>query len=132
MPARLGVHTMHADSPILHRALHREQSPIHTMAGGQRTDDWLELRSGRLTASAFSEALGFWDRNGDKRVAQLWAMKTGLAPPQIGGWNESCVMPVGNTQQGQATHMYLHIDHILLVLLIPHLCTSLAWQNKDE
>lgn len=50
-------------------------------AGGeQRTAAWLALRERRLTASAFSKALGFFE--GDRQ--SLWEEKVGLSPPFAG------------------------------------------------
>lgn len=46
-------------------------------AGKQRTSQWFALRERRLTASAFSKALGFFD--GDRN--SLWEEKVGLKPP---------------------------------------------------
>jgi len=56
---------------------------LHTtgeMKGQQGTEEWLRLRQGRLTASAFSNALGFWQ---DGRV-ELWEEKVGLRGPFAG------------------------------------------------
>ena len=49
-------------------------------SGQQRTPEWLALRSRRLTASAFSKALGFFP--GDR--TSLWEEKVGLAAPFAG------------------------------------------------
>eukprot|EP00850_Spirogloea_muscicola_P024720 SM001377S00216 [mRNA] locus=s1377:9:2096:- [translate_table: standard] len=43
----------------------------------QQTDEWFAARRGRLTASTFSAALGFWPRG---RV-ELWEEKIGLREP---------------------------------------------------
>eukprot|EP00850_Spirogloea_muscicola_P025080 SM002148S06708 [mRNA] locus=s2148:98:1859:+ [translate_table: standard] len=43
----------------------------------QQTDEWFAVRRGRLTASTFSAALGFWPRG---RV-ELWEEKIGLREP---------------------------------------------------
>ncbi|KAK9817240.1 hypothetical protein WJX72_011650 [[Myrmecia] bisecta] len=48
--------------------------------GEQRTAEWRALRDGRLTASAFGNALGFWDEG---RVS-LWEEKLGLKPAFAG------------------------------------------------
>eukprot|EP00250_Pteridium_aquilinum_P023198 c26390_g1_i1 orf=46-996(+) len=50
-------------------------SPISAYEVRQGTDDWHELRQGRLTASSFSTALGFW---GVDRRVELWEEKVGL------------------------------------------------------
>lgn len=49
-------------------------------SGEQRTDAWLALRERRLTASAFSKALGFFE--GDR--LGLWEEKVGLKEPFSG------------------------------------------------
>ena len=49
-------------------------------SGEQRTREWLQLRERRLTASAFSKALGFFA--GDRE--SLWEEKVGLAVPFSG------------------------------------------------
>lgn len=55
-----------------------ETLPVNTAnAGKQRTSQWFALRERRLTASAFSKALGFFD--GDRN--SLWEEKVGLKPP---------------------------------------------------
>ncbi|EFN59566.1 hypothetical protein CHLNCDRAFT_132898 [Chlorella variabilis] len=50
-------------------------------AGGeQRSAEWFRMRQGRLTASAFSKALGLFE--GDRQ--QLWAEKVGMVEPFAG------------------------------------------------
>ena len=59
---------------------HRPQDGTSTFDGQQRTDIWMKLRERRLTASAFSKALGFFP--GDRNT--LWEEKIGLRAPFAG------------------------------------------------
>ncbi len=105
------MHTMRVDSSIVGCALHRKESPINDEDGDQEqgTDNWLERRRDRLTASDFGSALGFWDRNGEKRAAQLWEFKAGLADDApTGGW---IVCHQGTLGKASATCIYLHQAH---------------------
>ncbi|KAL3700916.1 hypothetical protein R1sor_018938 [Riccia sorocarpa] len=65
----------------------------------QGTQEWLNLRKNRITASAFSTALGFW--KGDRR-AELWEEKIGLREPFSG--NEATKW--GSTQEAGAVEKY--------------------------
>jgi len=54
--------------------------PIPAAGDAQRSPAWHAARSGRLTASAFGNALGFWDGG----RAGLWEEKVGLGTPFAG------------------------------------------------
>lgn len=55
----------------------REPNSVNTLEGEQRTELWRSLRDRRLTASAFSKALGFFP--GDR--LSLWEEKIGIREP---------------------------------------------------
>ncbi|KAL2650725.1 hypothetical protein R1flu_018853 [Riccia fluitans] len=76
----------------------------------QGTQEWLNLRKTRITASAFSTALGFW--KGDRR-AELWEEKIGLREPFSG--NEATRW--GSTQEAVAVEKYKaitgnYVEHV--------------------
>lgn len=60
-----------------HRKREDAQSGVNELQGEQRTELWKALRSSRLTASAFSKALGFF--SGDR--VSLWEEKIGVREP---------------------------------------------------
>ena len=60
-----------------HRKLEDGHSGVNELQGEQRTELWKALRSSRLTASAFSKALGFF--SGDR--VSLWEEKIGVREP---------------------------------------------------
>ncbi|KAJ7561838.1 hypothetical protein O6H91_03G043400 [Diphasiastrum complanatum] len=64
----------------------------------QRTDEWQSLREGRLTASAFGNALGFWKG----RRVELWEEKIGLKAAFAG--NPATFW--GTTQESSAVNRY--------------------------
>ncbi len=58
-------------------SLSAAKHPVNDLEGDQRTQLWKSLREGRLTASAFSKALGFFP--GDR--VSLWEEKIGIREP---------------------------------------------------
>ncbi|KAJ7297013.1 hypothetical protein O6H91_Y085400 [Diphasiastrum complanatum] len=67
----------------------------------QRTDEWQSLREGRLTASAFGNALGFWKG----RRVNLWEEKVGLRAAFAG--NPATLW--GTTQESSAVNRYTEL-----------------------
>ena len=77
---------------------------------------WLALRSSRLTASAFSNACGFW-RGGRN---ELWEEKLGLAEPFAG--NEATEWGSGKEDEAVAAYKNLtgaDVSHMLFRVLSP-------------
>ncbi|KAG0558277.1 hypothetical protein KC19_10G015300 [Ceratodon purpureus] len=64
----------------------------------QRTEQWQGLRKGRITASAFGNALGFWKTG----RTELWEEKLGLRKPFAG--NQATVW--GTNQEAGAIERY--------------------------
>eukprot|EP00741_Cyanophora_paradoxa_P004423 tig00000802_g4293.t1 len=54
-----------------------QHAPMLVTEGEQRTAEWFTLRAGRLTASSFGSAIGFFDRS----RLDLWEQKVGLGAP---------------------------------------------------
>lgn len=82
----------------------------------QGSDKWLALRSSRLTASAFSNACGFW-RGGRN---ELWEEKLGLAEPFAG--NEATEWGSGKEDEAVAAYKNLtgaDVSHMLFRVLSP-------------
>jgi putative phage-type endonuclease len=73
---------------------------VDMVGGSQRTETWLSLRARRLTASAFSKALGFFD--GDRMA--LWEEKVGLKAPFAG----NAATQWGTKSEALALENYCH------------------------
>ena len=89
-------------------------SPSHLAGEEQGSDAWHALRATRLTASAFSNACGFW-RGGRN---ELWEEKLGLAVPFAGndatdwgsGKEDEALVGSSHTH----THTHTHTLHVFL------------------
>lgn len=82
--------------------------------GQQRSAEWYKLREGRLTASAFSNALGFW--KGGRQ--QLWEEKLGLREPFAG--NEATEWGTAHEDEAVAVYEALtgyKVDHLMFSTL---------------
>jgi len=84
------------------RQVARRAAVGDSFQGEQRTEAWRQLRNGRLTASAFSNALGFWNRGDSNGRRELWEEKLGLSAPFQG--NEATRW--GSAQEAAALEEY--------------------------
>ncbi|KAK8933656.1 hypothetical protein KSP39_PZI015662 [Platanthera zijinensis] len=71
----------------------------------QRSEEWFMLRRNRLTTSVFSNALGFWYRNGNDRSA-LWHQKVFAPRPVAFEEAAAAAMNWGEANEAAAIERY--------------------------